>query len=146
MSDLIERLKHFARGGFGPINDACAQAIDEIERLRDAKRRALTVADERVKENCALRSTRNALREARDFIEDSSFNVLPKERFYATLETIDAALTSNVPKFPGRDVVAWRWRHANSKHWVYDPSPEWREDFKDDPAVVFEPLYAENVL
>lgn len=38
--------------------------------------------------------------------------------------------------------VAWRWRHADSKHWIYDPSPEWREDFKDDPAVVFEPLYA----
>lgn len=57
MNDLIARLKHFAKSGSGPINDACAQAIDEIERLQEAKRRALHVADDRSKENVTLRRT-----------------------------------------------------------------------------------------
>lgn len=34
MTNLIERLKHFAKGGSGPINDTCAQAVNEIERLQ----------------------------------------------------------------------------------------------------------------
>jgi hypothetical protein len=33
---LIDRLGHFAREGTAPINDACAQAVDEIERLHAA--------------------------------------------------------------------------------------------------------------
>jgi|HubBroStandDraft_6_1064221.scaffolds.fasta_scaffold1105567_2 hypothetical protein len=33
---LIERLAHFAREGSAPINDACGQAVGEIERLHAA--------------------------------------------------------------------------------------------------------------
>jgi hypothetical protein len=35
--------------------------MTEIERLQDAKRRALAIADERAKENVRLRAERNAL-------------------------------------------------------------------------------------
>jgi hypothetical protein len=42
----------------------CAEAADEIERLQDAKRRALAIADERAKENVRLRAERDELIEA----------------------------------------------------------------------------------
>jgi len=32
-SDLIGRLQHYSRGGSGPVNEACAEAVVEIERL-----------------------------------------------------------------------------------------------------------------
>ncbi|SRR5579871_1831724 len=64
MTDLIERLKQHARAGSSPINDDCAKAIDEIERLQAAKRAALAIADERSKEACAMRAPGNGAVEA----------------------------------------------------------------------------------
>ena len=33
---LLEKLRHYQRGGSGPINDACAEAAEEIENLCQA--------------------------------------------------------------------------------------------------------------
>ena len=48
--------------------------MTEIERLQDAKRRALAIADERAKENVRLRAERDVLVKALEFIRDGYEN------------------------------------------------------------------------
>jgi L-fucose isomerase-like protein len=48
--------------------------MTEIERLQDAKRRALAIADERAKENVRLRAERDVLVKALEFIRDGYAN------------------------------------------------------------------------
>ena len=45
--------------------------MTEIERLQDAKRRALAIADERAKENVQLRAERDALVKALDDLQSA---------------------------------------------------------------------------
>lgn len=72
---LVDRLRgKYACGPAGPdgepelgwdtfeVTPICREAADEIERLQEAKRRALAVADERAKENVALRAELERLR------------------------------------------------------------------------------------
>jgi hypothetical protein len=56
--------------------------MTEIERLQDAKRRALAIADERAKENVRLRVERDALVKALKTIIDANhefLNSLPED-------------------------------------------------------------------
>jgi hypothetical protein len=53
MTDIVERLRATDVGY--PTDRNCRDAADEIERLQEAKRRALAIADERSKENVGLR-------------------------------------------------------------------------------------------
>lgn len=56
--DLIKRLRALQPQSYGPagLHALIGEAIGEIERLQDAKRRALQVADERAKDAVDLRS------------------------------------------------------------------------------------------
>jgi succinate dehydrogenase/fumarate reductase flavoprotein subunit len=68
MSDIVERLRQPLSVGLKSVGLGAAleiiqgmwrtgnEAADEIERLREAKRRALEIADERSKENVELRA------------------------------------------------------------------------------------------
>lgn len=64
MFDLMSRLKMAASQnaqipdfpGEAGMREAIIEAMAEIERLQEAKRRALAIADERSKENVALRA------------------------------------------------------------------------------------------
>lgn len=68
MSNLIERLTHFAKGGSGPINDACAQAIDAIntmEQVNDDLRQRVALGEaENDRLERALQALAAAYREA----------------------------------------------------------------------------------
>lgn len=66
MSDLLERMEEgwmslsrlsFDRVDAGIAANLCQEAMDEISRLREAKQAALRIADERSKENVALRAS-----------------------------------------------------------------------------------------
>lgn len=85
--DLVQRLQEeslqLARRSFDSVDagisaNLCDEAIDEIERLRAVKRRALALADERAKEAnelCArLAIARKALELAEDVLSRSPFS------------------------------------------------------------------------
>jgi len=60
MDLLVRRLQIFARGGSGPVNDACSQAADEIERLRAAMKEACDLLAERAYGSPARSPAHNA--------------------------------------------------------------------------------------
>jgi hypothetical protein len=49
-NDIVHRLRHAPLGNMYAHQSLMEEAADEIERLREAKRRALALADERAKE------------------------------------------------------------------------------------------------
>lgn len=68
--NLVERLRTYAADVLRAYpNDICSKAADEIERLQEAKRKALAIADERSKENVALRAENERLRADLAFVK-----------------------------------------------------------------------------
>jgi hypothetical protein len=74
VSNIVVRLRNtadFIAKKTGADNSKWVrEAADEIERLQDAKRRALAIADERAKENVRLRTERDALVKAFEALRD----------------------------------------------------------------------------
>lgn len=64
--DILDRLRSSHPGSQQAIagSTILVDAANEIERLRDAKRRALQIADERAKENVRLRAALVKIRDA----------------------------------------------------------------------------------
>ena len=66
MAEIADEMREWPRNGLVRAGDAQAllqRGAGEIDRLQEAKRRALAIADERGKENVHLRAAITAIRE-----------------------------------------------------------------------------------
>lgn len=97
MTDIIEELEQYAKLAMPDYpNDLCSRAKLEIERLQAAKRRALAVANERVKENMALRAVLEKISGRREYLSgdvEAAAHYKPEDGLWTIDEYLaDAAL------------------------------------------------------